>query len=80
MHTKLTLTVENGVIRQAKGYARARRTSLSRLVQSYFSSLSVPFRRQTSLPPITASLAGMVRGAVADEKKVLGDALAEKFL
>ena len=80
MHTKLTLTLEDGVIRLAKKYARSRETSLSRMVQSYFSSLAAVPRQKAPLPPITASLAGMIHGPVTDHTETLTDALVKKYL
>ena len=80
MNTKLTLTLEASVIREAKQYARAKKTSLSKLAQFYFSSFSTPSRHKAPLPPITAALTGMIRGSVANEKRALTDALIKKHL
>jgi hypothetical protein len=40
--TKLTLTVEEGIIEKMKGYAAARHSSVSRIVESYFALLTSP--------------------------------------
>ena len=40
MTTKLTLTLDDKVIRQAKRYARAKGRSVSELVESYFKSIT----------------------------------------
>ncbi len=40
MTTKLTLTLDDAVIRKAKRYARAKGRSVSELVESYFKSIT----------------------------------------
>ena len=61
---KLTLHVDDDLIRAAKEEASSRRTSVSKLVSDYFRVFCVrrPTRSaQTALPPITASLLGCIR-------------------
>ena len=40
MDTKLTLSLDKSVIEQAKDYAKSNKVSLSRLIESYLSSLT----------------------------------------
>ena len=82
--SKLTLHVEDHLIRAAKKEASARRTSVSKLVSDYFRVLSArpPGKsEQMPLPPITASLLGCVRGAdsgAEDPVKAYVDYLEDK--
>jgi hypothetical protein len=81
MNTKLTLSMDEQVIRKTKAYARSRRTSISRLVESYLRSLSTEVDQdRIELAPITRSIAGMVaRGkrSTRPYKDILAEALLE---
>jgi len=62
MQTKLTLKLEESVIRRAKRYARANRRSLSKMVEGYFRSMTRhKSDSEQSLPPIVSSLAGVLK-------------------
>ncbi|MEE8074207.1 MAG: DUF6364 family protein [Candidatus Binatia bacterium] len=68
MHSKLTLRLDNELIKQAKAWAKSRRISLSQAVGEFFSQL----RGQDStsdLSPWTRRLIGAARG----KGKVLTD-------
>jgi hypothetical protein len=57
---KLTLSVEEGVIRGAKRYAAARGTSVSRLVERYLALLCQPVSVDEQ-PPVLQMLRGAAR-------------------
>ena len=59
---KLTLSVDDSVVRQAKRYARARGTSVSRLVETYLDLLSEPGATGAD-PPVLRQLRGLLRSA-----------------
>ena len=82
MNTKLTLTIDDSIISEAKKYAAQKRISLSKLVEFYFSSLTNGAPKNTEkLPPITSALCGMVKNVkVANDRKALEDALVDKYL
>jgi hypothetical protein len=61
---KLTLSVDRGVIADAKRYAARRGTSVSRLVEEYLGTLGAA-EPLGDLPPVTRRLAGVLRGARA---------------
>ena len=65
--SKLTLHVDEELIAAAKQEAASRNTSVSKLVSDYFRALSsnYPGADKQSLPPVTRSLAGCLRGADA---------------
>ncbi len=62
---KLTLSVDEGVVRNAKRYAAAQGTSISRLVEHYLDVLTQPFD-MAEAPPVLRMLRGAARGTPAD--------------
>ena len=61
--SKLTLNVDETVIRRAKAYAAAIGTSVSQLVERYLDTLSRPRGRSDSDdPPVLRLLRGAARG------------------
>lgn len=59
MATKLTLTLEDKIIRGAKRHVRAKGRSVSKLVENYFKLLIEPDREPASkLTPAVKSLMG----------------------
>ena len=82
MITKLTLAIDDMVIKRAKRYAQKRNLSLSKIVEFYFASLTAENRDgDATLPPITAKSSGMVKiKKIFKEDDVLADALLEKYL
>ena len=62
MDKKLTLSLDKKVIEKAKEFARKHQTSLSRMVESYFESLtsgeSDDF--ETEVTPLVESLCGVI--------------------
>ena len=81
MTTKLTLTLDDKVIKGAKKYAKASGRSVSELVESYFKSLIAPSNDQLeNLSPSLRSLMGCFKApADFDYKKVLKDEKRRKF-
>ena len=66
---KLTLSVDPRVVQQAKQYARARRTSVSRLVESYLQVLSRA-GVEGDEPPVLHKLRGLLRrSSTADYRR-----------
>ena len=70
MHAKLTLRLEDRLIRRAKSFARKTGKSVSRIVADYFTALEQPPARdkQMPLPPLVRSLKGALRSARIDEE------------
>jgi len=62
---KLTLSVDERVVRGAKRYAAARRTSVSQLVERYLALLSEP-ADVAAQPPVLKLLRGSARGGSAE--------------
>ena len=59
MDTKLTLKLDQGVIEQAKTFAKEKNTSLSKLIENYL-SLIVEQKGITEVTPFVKSLSGIV--------------------
>ena len=74
---KLTLSVDRHVVARAKAYARARGTSVSRLVESMLDMQSrglgeTTVTPATVLPPVLTRLRGSLkRGSVSDYQRHL---------
>lgn len=81
MVTKLTLTLDNQVIKKAKKYARQQQISLSKLVEFYFKAISESTTDDfEELPPITKELSGIAAFKTKkSDKELLAEALNKKF-
>ncbi len=62
MHTKLTLRMDEALVRRAKAEASRRGKSVSQMVGEFVASLGSRKRDEQKLPPITASLVGVLKG------------------
>ena len=80
MNTKLTLKMDNSVILSAKHFAHTHQTSLSKLVETYFKTITreeIPGKKVTG---IVGELAGLLRGKNIDSSKSdYIDYLEEKY-
>ena len=80
MNTKLTLNVDRRVIEKAKEYSKSRKISLSRLVESYLSSLTANNKQDIEITPIVESLGGVIKlDKDFDYKEVYTDYLTKKY-
>jgi len=82
MQAKLTLTIDDQIIEQAKLIAREKRRSVSSLVEEYLGNLSAnnPVDISSLDSPVTNSLCGMFSDNGKPYKEMLEDALSEKYL
>jgi hypothetical protein len=82
MTTKLTLTIEEDVIKQAKVYAAESGSSLSEIVENYFKALSAPRpRKKKALAPAVKKLKGIVSlPEDADYKSIVAEEMTKKYL
>jgi hypothetical protein len=62
MNTKLTLRMDEALVRQAKAEATRRGKSVSKMIGEFVASLGAPRRNAPKLPPVTASLVGVLKG------------------
>lgn len=80
MTTKLTLTIEQQVIKSAKKYAQKRGRSLSDLVENYLRTLSAGEDPKAEISPRVKRLMGsIVLPENFDYKKSLSDEIIKKY-
>ena len=71
MQTKLTLRLDEKLVRRAKAYAKREGKSVSQIVADYFSLLKQTHGEDTEAQPrspLTQSLRGILRGVEVDEE------------
>ncbi|MEN8120996.1 MAG: DUF6364 family protein [Bacteroidota bacterium] len=80
MQTKLTLTLEQSIIEQAKLYAKDKGRSLSELIENYLKVVLEDGQQKVKLSPSIKKLKGAIKlPENFDYKKELTDALSEKY-
>jgi hypothetical protein len=80
MNTKLTIKLDNDVISRAKNYAKYRKTSLSKMIESYLDSVTKPATKEIKITPLVKSLSGVITlPDDYDHKKDYTDYLLEKY-
>lgn len=69
--SKLTLSIEDDIIKKAKEYARKHNKSISQMVEAYFRNLTEnkSIESFSQATPITDSLAGSLKGVQIDNLK-----------
>jgi len=82
MTTKLTLSINEGTIRRAKRYAKNHHTSLSALVEHYFSYLAADqIEENEMIGPLVAELSGLIElDSESEIKEEYGKHLVDKYL
>lgn len=79
MNTKLTLRIDEAIVRKAKMEAKRRGKSVSRMVAEFIESIGSRPDSEKILPPITASLVGILKGQEISEDDYKAH-LREKYL
>lgn len=67
MQTKLTLRLDDELIRAAKQHARQAGCSVSQMVSDYFAAIASAESRPATLAPKVSQLIGALEGAGVDE-------------
>lgn len=67
MKTKLTLRMDDALVKKAKQEARRRGKSVSMMMSEYIDSFQSPDSSEEELPPVTASLFGILKGKSISE-------------
>ena len=81
MNTKLTLTIEQEIIKRAKEYAKEKNRSLSDIIENYLKMLTKEEQKHKKLSPKVKSMKGAFKMPKnMDYKKELGKRLEEKYL
>lgn len=60
MDKKLTLSLDQTIIENAKKYAKSNNISLSKLIESYLGTLINPQKKSTKITPLVKSLSGII--------------------
>jgi len=78
MKTKLTLTIEQSVVEEAKRYSRKHQQSLSSLIEEFLSQLSHPSKPQ---PSVVETTQGILKDAYRGktDKEVREEIYREKY-
>ncbi|MCJ7448381.1 MAG: DUF6364 family protein [Bacteroidales bacterium] len=80
MDTKLTIKLDNDVITRAKRYAQRRRTSLSKMIESFLDSVTKNESDDIEITPLVKSLSGVIKVPEDfDYKKERTDYLIKKY-
>ncbi len=80
MDRKLTLSLNESIIESAKIYAKSNSISLSKLVESYLSTLTKKKTEKVNIAPLVKSLSGVINlPSDFDEKELYGNYLMEKY-
>ena len=82
MSTKLTLTIDESIIKRAKKYAKSKENSLSSIIENYLKILVADnTSKEIELTPIVKSLKGSFTfNSDFDYKKELTKRLSDKYL
>jgi hypothetical protein len=80
MQTKLTLRLDEGLIRRAKRFSKKTGKSVSKIVADYFEKLDAQWPDEIEgITPKVASLKGILKGTCVTEEEYRGH-LEEKYL
>jgi len=81
MNTKLTLTIEQSIIKKAKSYAKEKGRSLSDIIENYLKAITSEQRVIEDISPLVNSLRGSFKSPESfDYKKELSKGLSEKYI
>lgn len=80
MDKKLTLSLNQSIIENAKIYAKSNNTSLSKLIESYLSTLTRKSKIKPKITPLVKSLSGVIETpSDFNEKEAYSEYLMEKY-
>ncbi len=80
MDKKLTLSLNQSIIENAKIYAKSNNVSLSKLIESYLATLTRKTKKKSEITPLVKSLSGVIDlPADFDIKEAYSEYLMEKY-
>ena len=79
MKTKLTLTVEQSILRTIKQYAHDTGTSVSKMVEDFFIDTVKEKPRKNEIDPEIKAFIGIIKDKKIDLDKLKSDYLKEKY-
>lgn len=81
MDTKLTLVLDKNIIERAKSYASTKKTSLSKLIESYLDRITTEEKSKEEISPLVKSLSGVISiPENLNHKDEYASHLAKKYL
>lgn len=78
MTTKLNLTIEEKTAKKIKAYAEKKKTSVSKIAQEYFNSLTVESGKKKE-KSFVEKWAGFIKTPIGDIDKARDEYLKEKY-
>ncbi len=80
MDKKLTLSLNESIIENAKAYAKSNNISLSKLIESYLAVLTKKTKKKSEITPLVKSLSGVLDlPSDFDEREYYSEYLMEKY-
>ncbi|MEE3999707.1 DUF6364 family protein [Tenacibaculum sp. FZY0031] len=80
MDKKLTLSLNQNIIENAKIYAKSNNISLSKLIESYLATLTGKSKKTSEITPLVKSLSGVIEiPSDFNEKEAYSEYLMEKY-
>ena len=79
MDTKLTLKLDKYIIERAKKYAKDKKISLSKMIESYLLSITKESEDKIEITPFVKSISGVITISDEDYKKNYADYLNKKY-
>ena len=82
MATKLTLSIDENIVAEAKEYAKESGKSLSKIIEGYLKGLKNKKKtsRQDELPPVLKRLHGCIKtDDTRDYKEIYREAIMDKY-
>ena len=80
MDKKLTLSLDKSIIESAKNYAKSNNISLSKLIETYLTTLTKRKRNSVEITPLVESLSGVISlDKDLDVKDAYAEYLIEKY-
>jgi hypothetical protein len=80
MNTKLTLKLDQTTINRAKGYAKERKTSLSKMIENYLNKIANEENDNKKITPLVKGLSGIIKlPKDYNHKKAYADFLIDKY-
>lgn len=80
MDKKLTLSLNESVIENAKLYAKKNKISLSKLIEAYLKSVTENTTKNVEITPLVKSLSGVIQLPIGfDERSDYTNYLLEKY-
>jgi len=79
MNSKLTLKLDQGTIELAKDYAKAKKISLSKMIENYLKLLTRGVKQDIDISPLVESLCGVIKSKRSDYEKEYISHLAKKY-